>query len=68
MLPCILYPGNLGPIAIVACLIFYGSPALVAGLILGNVFSSQSLINRLVLTLLGVGMSVYMFNNVVDIP
>jgi len=68
MLPCILYPGNLGPIAVVVCLIVYGSPAFVAGLILGNIFRSQSLINRLILTALGIGMSVYMFSSVVDIP
>lgn len=64
MLPCILFPGNLGPIAIVIGLILFGLPALGAGFVLGKLFSPPSLLNRFILYGVGVGLMVYMFDYV----
>ena len=61
MLPIIMYPGNLGPIAMVIGFIVYALPASAIGFLLGKIFGSPRLANRICLVGLGIGMSAYGF-------
>ncbi len=61
MLPIIMFPGNLGPIAMVIGLITYALPASAIGFLLGMIFGSPRLANRICLAGLGIGLSASMF-------
>ena len=62
MLPIIMFPGNLGPIAMVIGMITYALPAAAVGFLTGMIFGSPRLANRICLAALGIGLSAYMFN------
>ena len=62
MLPIIMFPGNLGPIAMVIGMITYALPASAIGFLTGMIFGSPRLANRICLAALGIGLSAYMFN------
>lgn len=64
MLPIIMNPGNLGPIAIAYGFVIHGFPALCIGFILGIIFGSQIFVSRLLLAVLGGVVLSYMFDYV----
>lgn len=64
MAPVVMYPGNLGPIAIAVGWLFFGFPAFYVGNFLGKVFWPPRLFYRLFLAILAIVLFVFMFDYV----